>query len=94
MYNYMALSETQTNLVMLRIFEFYPNLCNLKIILDSFYVYESFACMYICTVCVCSAIGSYKMALGLLELELWMQFSFYVRAGNSTWDPYKSYKIY
>lgn len=35
-----------------------------------FILYESFACMYMCTLCVCLALTEAREAVDLLEIEL------------------------
>lgn len=46
-------------------------------------MYECFACMDICVLCVCSAYGGQMKALNFLELELAV-VSYHVDARNRT----------
>lgn len=54
-------------------------------------MYDCFACMDICELCVCSAYRGQKKALNFLELELAV-VSYHVGARNRTWVFWKGNK--
>lgn len=60
-----------------------PSLC-LFVCLGFFFVYECFACMYICAPCVSGTVGGQRRMLELdsLELEYGFAVSYHVGARN------------